>query len=92
MEARMTPEETIAHLTTVLSNIAAIDDGNINALLKANQVADQGLRALRPRKQITITITGRVDPDTTAEDINIQWLEDHRVAQEHPLIWSVDIQ
>jgi hypothetical protein len=88
MEARMTPEETIAHLTSVLSNIAAIDDGNINALLKANQLADQGLRALRPPKHITITFKGEVDPDTLESSIDAQWLEENI----HNLHMNVEIE
>jgi hypothetical protein len=84
----MTPEQTIAHLTSVLSNIAAIDDGNINALLKANQLAETGLRALRPPKKITITIEGEVDPDTVADNIDFRWLEVHSATRENPLIWT----
>lgn len=87
----MTPEEQLAHLKTVLSNIAAIDDGNINALLKANQMADAALRALRPPKKIMITIAGDVDPDTIVDNIDIRWLEVHSADRENPLIWTVAI-
>jgi hypothetical protein len=65
----MTPEQKFQILSDALTNIASIGDGDVQALLKANQMAADAINSIN-MKRWAVVVETTLDAERVAE-----WLE-----------------